>query len=240
MCIANTPSVTIATTTRTQGKPPYRAFPSSCRATTSRRRRRLVRARQHRKPLRRHDGQVAPHAIPGVRRARLITSTPNVTQNGGKAKPQPPFWVTSRRHITMCSPLETTICAASGVVPYVELGVHGRVSANRGAAHEDDAVDTIGTPRVRTWEQRDVRQGTGWNERHLGIVGQPGNRAGHLHDCRLIGQLAVGRSLKHGLAQPRHTMHSPISPSIGRARLTGAIYFVRSEIRSRMRSTVAS
>ncbi len=114
MCIANTPSVTIATTTQTQGKPPYRAFPSSCRATTSRRRRRLVRARQHRKPLRRHDGQVAPNAIPGVRRARLITSTPDVTQNGGKAKPQPPFWVTSRRHITMCSPLETTICAASG------------------------------------------------------------------------------------------------------------------------------
>lgn len=38
MCIANTPSVTIATTTRTQGKPPYRAFPSSCRATTSRNR----------------------------------------------------------------------------------------------------------------------------------------------------------------------------------------------------------
>ena len=114
MYIANTPSVTIATTTRTRGKPPYRAFPSSCRATTSRRRRRLVRARQHRKPLRRHDGQVAPHAIPGVRRARLITSTPDVTQNGGKAKPQPPFWVISRRHITMCSPLETTICAASG------------------------------------------------------------------------------------------------------------------------------
>ena len=97
MCIANTTSVTIAATTRTQGKPPHRAFPSSCRATTSRRRRRLVRARQHRKPLRRHDGQVAPHAIPE-----------------GKAKPQPPFWVTSRRHITMCSPLETTICAASG------------------------------------------------------------------------------------------------------------------------------
>lgn len=38
MCIANTPSVTIATTTRTRGKPPYRSFPLLFRATTSRNR----------------------------------------------------------------------------------------------------------------------------------------------------------------------------------------------------------
>ena len=58
-------------------------------------RRHLVRARQHRESLRRHGGQVAPHAIPGVRRKGLVTSTPDMTQIGGWAKPQPPICVIS-------------------------------------------------------------------------------------------------------------------------------------------------